>query len=253
MTILEKQDLENYKAPETLLQDKVILITGAGSGIGKSAALTFALRGATLVLVGRTLSKLELTYDEIEASKGPQPAIFPMNLESAQEQDYQALYESLENEFGQLHGLLHNAAELGPRTPLEHYGIAQWQKVIQVNTTAPFMLTKALLPLLKKPETASIIFTSSSVAKKGRAYWGAYSVSKSAGENLMEIFADELDATTDIRVNTINPGPTRTRMREAAFPAEDPSTLKHPDSIMNQYLFLMGNDSRNVHGAKINI
>lgn len=243
-------DVLNYQAPSDLLQGKVIVVTGAGDGIGKAAAKHYAACGATVILMGRTVKKLEAVYDEIEAAGGPQPAIYPINFEGAKEEDYNELGAVLQKEFGSLDGLLHNASELGPRTPLAQYSTDAWQRILQVNTTAPFLLTKALLPLLDKAEQASIIFTGSSVGYQGRAYWGAYAVSKAAVENMMQIFSAELAETSRIRVNSINPGATRTRMRANAYPAENPSTLKHPDEIMSLYLYLMGKDSVGVTGQQ---
>ncbi len=242
--------IEKYSPPSTLLKDKVILVTGAGDGIGKAAALAYAKHGATLILLGRTLQKLEAVYDAIEAEGLAQPAIFPMNLEGASEHDYKAMFDSLNEEFGKLDGLLHNASELGPRTPLSQYPLEAWQKLQQVNLNAPFIMTKALLPLLEKSNNASIIFTSSSVGRKGRAFWGAYAITKAACENMVQIFADELDGTANIRVNSINPGATRTKMRATAYPAEDPATIKAPEEILNAYLYLMGEDSAGVSGQQ---
>ncbi len=241
----------HYKAPGDLLSGKVIVVTGAGAGIGKACAMVFAQHGATVVLLGRTLSKLEAVYDAIEELDYPQPAIFPINFESATEQDYQQLQQALTQEFGCIDGLLHNASELGPRTPIKDYSVTEWQTVLTVNTTAPFMLTKTLLPLLEKSEAASIIFTGSSVGVKGRAYWGGYAVSKGAIETLMEVLADELEQT-HIRVNSLNPGATRTSMRTEAYPAEDPNTIVAPEDITNRYLFLMGHDSDGWHGQQLN-
>lgn len=243
-------DANNYQAPKDLLKDKVIVVTGAGDGIGRAAALRYAACGATLVLLGRTVKKLEAVYDEIEAAGGPQPAIYPINFEGAREEDYNELAAVLSREFGKVDGLLNNASELGPRTPLAQYSADAWQRILQVNTTAPFLLTKALLPLLNKADKASIIFTGSSVGYRGRAYWGAYAVSKAAVENMMQIFAAELAETSRIRVNSINPGATRTKMRANAYPAEDPRTLKQPDDIMPLYLYLMGDDSEGVTGEQ---
>lgn len=251
--MLAPDTLKQYQAPQDLLIGKTILVTGAGAGIGRAAAIAYAQHGATVILVGRTLKHLEAVYDEIEAGNCPQPAIFPINFESATEQDYQALAEAIDNEFDSLDGLLNNAAELGPRKPLELYAVDQWQKVMQINVTAPFILTKKLLPLLKKSKLASVIFTSSSLAQKGKAFWGAYSVSKAATENLMQIFADEADGISQIRFNAINPGATRTDMRASAYPAEDPSTVKSAESIMSQYLYLMGDDSKGVKQKRIDL
>ncbi|MDM8561826.1 YciK family oxidoreductase [Candidatus Marithioploca araucensis] len=241
-----------YTPPPALLAERVILITGAGDGIGRAAAKSFAAHGATVILLGRTISKLEAVYDEIEQAGHPQPAIYPMNLEIASPNDYENLANTLETEFKRLDGLLHNASILGTLTPLEHYEIDLWYQVMQVNLNAPFLLTQACLGLMKRAKDASIVFTSSSVGRKGRAYWGAYSVSKFATEGFMQILADELEVNTTIRVNSINPGATRTAMRAAAYPGEDYKTLPQPEEIMPLYLYLMGPESSEVNGQALN-
>lgn len=201
-----------------------------------------------MILLGRTIKKLESVYDEIEKAGHSQPAIYPMNLEGASPTDYENLAKTLEEEFGRLDGLLHNAGIFGTLTPIEHYNIKLWHQVMQVNINAPFMLTRACLDLMKAAPDASIVFTSSSVGRKGKAYRGAYGVSKFAVEGLMQILADELEANTKIRVNSIYPGPTRTAMRAAIYPGEDPMTLPPPEAIMPLYLYLMGADSVEVNG-----
>lgn len=242
----------DYTAPAQLLKDKTILVTGAGDGIGKTAALTYAQFGATVILLGRTPEKLEEVYDQIEALGAPKAAILPFDLQSADEQSYIELTNIIDNEFGVIDGLLHNASLLGMRTPLENYDPVTWDSVMKVNVTACFHLTQALLPLLHRSPSASIIFTSSSVGKKGRAYWGAYSVSKFATQGMMEILADELDNTSNIRCNVINPGATRTAMRAAAYPGEQPENNPTPEQIMPVYLYLMGNDSLEINGQTMN-
>ena len=237
-----------YNAPSDLLAGKTILVTGAGSGIGKTAALTYAQHGATVILLGRTISKLEAVYDTIEANGWPQPAIYPLNLEGATENDYQNLATTLEQEFGHLDGLLNNAGILGELKPIVQYDTDTWQRVMQVNLNAPFQLTKALIPLLRKAEHGSVIFTSSTVGHEGRANWGAYSVSKFATEGLMQTMADEEDGISNVRVNSLNPGGTQTAMRATAFPAEAPGTRPTPEAIMPLYLYLMGKDSVNENG-----
>jgi len=241
-----------YTPPPTLLTERIILITGAGDGIGRAAAKTFAAHGATIILLGRTTRKLETVYDEIVQAGHPQPAIYPLNLEGASPKDYENLANTLENEFGHLDGLLHNASVLGTLTPIEYYEVNTWYQVMQVNLHAPFLLTQACLALLKRSQDASIIFTSSSVGRQGRAYWGAYAVAKFATEGLMQILADELETNTSIRVNSINPGATRTTLRATAYPGEDPTTLPLPEAIMPIYLYLMGPDSRAVNGQALN-
>lgn len=241
----------DYQPREDLLQGRILVVTGAGDGIGRAAALAYARHGATVILLGRTVDKLESTYDAIEAAGGPQPAIFPLNLEGASLRDYQDMAETLHNEFGRLDGLLHNAGLLGRITPFEQYNPELWEQVMQVNVNGPIWMTQALLPLLQASDDASVIFTSSGVGRQGRAYWGAYAVSKFATEGFVQVLADEVDNQHAIRVNTLNPGATRTQMRRGAFPGEDPETLRTPDDIMPTYLWLMGPDSQGVNGEQV--
>ena len=241
---------KEYAPAKTLLQNRVIAITGAGSGIGKTVAKTYAEYGATVILIGRTSSKLESLYDEIEAAGLPQAAIYTIDFNSAVEKNYQDMAEAFDQEFGRLDGIVHNAAILGQRTSLRNHSVDMWQSVFQVNVTAPFTMTKALLPLLQKGDNASVIFTGSTVGYNGRAYWGAYATSKAAVENLMQILADELDETSTIRSNSINPGATRTSMRTAAYPGENPDTVKLPSELMPLYLYLMGTDSIGSNGRQ---
>ncbi len=242
-----------FEPAENELKDRVILVTGAGDGIGRAVARELAHHGASLVLLGRTQGKLEQTYDDIMASKAPEPAICPLDLAKAEWPDYMAIGEGIANDFGRLDGILHNAGMLGDRSPIEHHSISAWQKTLQVNLTAPFMLTRACLPLLKQSPDASVIFTSSGVGHKGRAYWGAYAVSKAGLENLAETLADELEVNTRIRVNTINPGPVRTAMRAAAYPAEDREELLSPADISRAYLYLLGPASVGISGRHFDI
>lgn len=241
---------DGYTPRQDLLKGKVIVVTGAGAGIGRSAALSFAAHGATVVLLGRTIPKLEMVYDEIEAAGGPQPAIYPINFEGAVAKDYDDMAQTLFDEFGKVDGLLHNAAELGERTPMNNYSPDVWIRVMQVNVNAPFMLTRALLPVMNHSSAGSILFTGSSVGYEGRAFWGAYAASKAANENMMQTLAQELDQTTQIRCNSINPGATRTKMRATAYPAEDPMKVKPAEDLMPLYLYLMGDDSVGVSGQQ---
>lgn len=242
----------DYRPDKNLLNDKVILVTGAGDGIGKGAAIAFARHGATVILAGRTVAKLEMAYDQIENSGYPVPTIYPVDLAGAEEEDYRTLCQTIDDQFGRLDGLLHNAGELGERTPIANYKLSTWEKVIHTNVTAQFLLTKALLPVLEKANHASIILTSSGVGRRGKAFWGAYAVSKFATEGFCQVLASELEETTNIRVNCINPGATRTAMRARAYPAEDPRTLRTADEIMGTYLYLMGDESLSVNGQSLN-
>lgn len=247
MTVTPR-NLTFYEADNDLLQERIILVTGAGDGIGQAAALAFADCGATLILAGRTVPKLEAVYDLIVDNGRAEPAIYPVDLRGATEADYADLAQHIDNQFGRLDGLLHNAGELGPRTPLSNYKLDSWETVMHVNVTAPFMLTRALLPVLEKSRDASVLFTSSGVGRKGKAHWGAYSVSKFATEGLSQVWAAEVKGVAPIRINCINPGATRTKMRATAYPGEDPNKLKTPEQIMPAYLYLMGPDSKGVSG-----
>lgn len=242
--------LSDYQPAPDLLRSRVILVTGAGDGIGAAAAKSFAAHGATVILLGRGIRKLEKVYDGIEAAGGPQPAIYPMNLEGAAPKDYEDLAQRIGDEFGRLDGLLHNAALLGTLTPLAQYNLDQWSKVMQVNLNAPFLLTRATLDLLKQSPDASVLFTTDAVGRRGRAYWGAYAISKAANENMMEIWAAELEANTSVRLNSLDPGPVRTSMRARAYPGEDPATHPEPARIMDAYLYLIGPDSKGITGQR---
>lgn len=239
-----------YQPRPDLLKDKIILITGAGDGIGRAAAISYALHGATVVLHGRTLNKLEVIYDEIESLGAPQPAILPLQLSTASSREYEHLVTMLEEQFGRLDGILHNAGVLGARVPLSDYPIETWDEVMAVNLRAPFVLTQALLPLLQKSENASVVFATSGVGREARALWGAYSVSKVAIEAMNKIFASE-NSFPNIRYNCLNPGATRTAMRAKAYPQEDPLSLPTPESLMPAYLYLMGEDSVHMTGESI--
>lgn len=232
------------------LKDKIILVTGAGDGIGKVAALTYAKCGATVLLLGKTQSKLEAVYDEIESLGLPEAAILPLDLQKASFAEMQALANLIEKEFGHIDGLLHNAAILGALTPLEMYDPITFEQVMRVNSTAVFMLTQALLPLLRAAQSGSIVFTSSGVAKP-RAFWGAYALSKQAIEGMASIFTQETQNMTALRFNCINPGATRTNMRAHAFPGEDPYTLKTPEEIMNAYVYLMMDAAAGIKGEVV--
>jgi len=239
-----------YQAPADLLKDKVILVTGASDGIGKTIAKSYAEHGATVILHGRSIEKLEQVYDDIVNKGGAQPAILPLDLQNAAQQQYISLAETIQSELGRLDGILHNAAKISELSPIEFTEANLWHEMMQVNINAIFMLTQACLPLLREAPEASIITTTSGVGRKGRAFWGPYAVSKFAVEGFTQVLADELESS-NIRVNSINPGPTRTKMRATAYPAEDASRLASPAELSNLYLYLMGNDSHSVHGQSI--
>ncbi len=243
--------LASYKPEDNFLKGKVILVSGAGDGIGKAAAITYAKYGANVILLGRTEEKLNKVYDLIEEQGSTQPVVVTLDLKDCEEPVYHKIAEQVLETFGKLDGLLLNAGILGEIKPLTQYSGSLFQEVLNVNVTSQFLLCKALTPALGKAENASVIFTSSSVGRKGRAYWGAYSVSKFATEGLMQVYADEIENTSSIRTNSINPGATRTSMRGKAYPAENPSKLPNPEDIMGAYLFLMSDDSIDLNGKAL--
>ncbi|MGI9203167.1 MAG: YciK family oxidoreductase [Woeseiaceae bacterium] len=246
-------DPKTYEYGDDVLEDRIILITGASDGIGRELALHAAQLGAQVVLHGRSTRKLEEIYDEIEAIDGTKrPSIAVLDLSMADGEAYAALTDSIEKEFGRLDGLVHNAGILGPRLSIEQYDITDWQRVLHVNLTAPFVMTQQLMPLLKNAADPSIIFTSSGVGRVGKAFWGAYSVSKFGTESLSQMIANE-NLHTALRSNCINPGPVRTKMRLEAYPAEDRDKLLLPKDIMPAYIFLLGPDSKGVTGQSIDI
>jgi NAD(P)-dependent dehydrogenase (short-subunit alcohol dehydrogenase family) len=248
MTSLRTVDPKHFKPEAGSFAGRVILITGASGGLGRALALECARAGASVILSGRNGAKLERVYDEIEALGAPQPAIAMLDLAAATAVDYDSLANTIDAEFGRLDGLVHSAALLGDRTPLEQYDIPTWCKVLHVNLTAPFILTQVLLPALRKSADASIIFVSSGVVRKPRPFWGAYAAAKTALESVRSMLSQEIEGEPNIRVNSVNPGRIRTAMRAAAYPAEDPSTVPTPQSVSGVFLYLLSTHGRGVDG-----
>jgi NAD(P)-dependent dehydrogenase (short-subunit alcohol dehydrogenase family) len=242
---------KNFTPDRDSLRGRAILITGAGSGLGRALAIECARAGASVILSGRNGAKLDLVYDEIEAMGAPQPAIAVLDLAVATAVDYDRLARVIDEEFGKLDGLVHAAGLLGDRTPLEQYDVPTWCKVLHVNLTAPFILTQVLLAALRKSEDASIIFVSSGVVKQSRPFWGAYAVSKAGLESVRSMLSEELEGETNIRVNSVNPGRMRTGMRAAAYPAEDPNTVPTPESVSGTFLYLLSSSGRGIDGRFI--
>ena len=247
------EKIRSLDFPRDLLAGKNILVTGAGDGIGRAASVAYGRCGARVILAGRTVPKLETTYDLVlEAQKKleieAEPAIYPIDFSGADEQDYEQMSIIIEETMGGLDGILHNAGILGARRPISGYYLNDWDACMNVNVRSQVMLTKAMLPVLERSPTGKIIFTSSSVGRKGRAHWGAYAVSKFAVEGLMQVLADEMDGASPVCVNSIDPGATRTQMRARAYPAENPALVAAPEEIMPVYLYLMSSLSDGVNG-----
>ncbi len=246
-------DPKTYEYGAGILSGRVILITGATDGIGRALALHTAELGAQVILHGRSTKKLEAVYDEIEAIEcAPRPSIAVLDLSIADGEAYASLADSIDKEFGRLDGLVHNAGILGQRLSIEQYDISEWQRVLHVNLTVPFVLTRQLFPLLRESEDPSVIFTSSGVGRVGKAFWGAYSVSKFGTEALSQILAAE-NSHLPLRANCLNPGPVRTKMRLEAYPAEDRDKLVTPGDIMPAYIYLLGPDSRGITGKSFDL
>lgn len=242
----------SWSAAANELAGKTILVTGAAEGIGRAASLALASAGAEVLLLSRNEARLESLYDEIVAMDGPLPALLPMDLVKATYDDFVTLAGSLGEALPKLDGLLHNASLLGDRKPIAQTRATAWHEVMQVNVNAGFMLTQVLLPMLNEAPTASVVFTSSGVGRTGRAYWGSYAVSKFATEGLMQVLADELEATSSIRVNSLNPGAVNTAMRRSAYPAEPPTTNPDPTDIIREWVYLMSDASAHLNGQALN-
>ena len=232
------------------LKGRVIMVTGASGGLGRAVALALAAAGAEVILHGRNVRKLEAVHAEIEKLGGPEASIVPLDLERALAADYEAVAAAIEKRYGRLDGLLHNAALLGTLTPIEQYDVPTFMRVMHVNLTAAFVLTRQLLPLLRASSDAAVLFTSSGVGSRGRAYWGAYAISKFAAEGFTQVLSAELEGTSAVRVNIIDPGKVRTSMRRQAYPSENQDSLPSPESLTAPYLALLGPASRGVTGRR---
>jgi NAD(P)-dependent dehydrogenase (short-subunit alcohol dehydrogenase family) len=235
------------------LTDKLVLITGASRGLGRAIALAAAAAGATTLLLARDGRALEKLADEIEAAGGPAPSLVPLNLENATVDHYAEVAGLIAGRWGRLDGLVLNAGLLGELSPLRNYDPLQWARVFQVNVHAHFLLLQACLPLLEQAPGASVLFTSSSVGRQGRAYWGAYAASKFALEGMMQTLADELAGTSQVRVNSVNPGRCRTRMRAQAYPGENADALPDPSQLAPAFVYLLSDAASACHGRQYDL
>ncbi|MDP1558792.1 MAG: YciK family oxidoreductase [Nitrosomonas sp.] len=245
------RNFKNYSITEDLLKDRVILVTGAGQGMGRVAALTYATYGATVILHGRKVDKLECVYDEIETLGKAQAAIHPLDFEKSTEKDFAIMAQAITQQLGRLDGILHNAAFLFGVSPLEIQTLEQWQAMMQVNLLAPFALTRACLPLLKCSSDACVIMTSDTHGHNPTAYWGGFAVAKAGVEALVKIQAEEWEIMPNLRINTVIPGPVNTPQRAKTHPGEVKHSLTQPEDLMSTYLYLMGPDSIGINGQTI--
>jgi NAD(P)-dependent dehydrogenase (short-subunit alcohol dehydrogenase family) len=245
--------LAGWSPPPDLLQDRTILVTGAANGIGQALAAALVTYGATTILLDKDVRGLEQTCDRIAAAGHAEPALAPMDLTGATANDYRDLADTIGGEYRQLDGLVHSAAMLGALVPLAHFEDELWQQTLQVNLNAPCQLTLACLPLLENSADASIVFVADAVGRRGKAYWGAYGVAKAGLEGFMQILADELEANTKVRVNSLDPGPVLTGLRRLAFPAEIVTTTKSPGDVVKPFLYLLGPDSAGITGQQLSV
>lgn len=232
--------------------NRVILVTGATAGIGRALALELGCRGATVILLGRNESELDAVYDAILECGGPTPAIVPCDLATLDAAQADALSAHIQEHFGRLDGLAHIAGILGGREPIQSHRPKQWDLALQINLTAVFQLTQALLPLLDASDSGRIVFATSSVGIRVDAYWGAYAVSKAGLEMFAGILGQELENTSTTRIFTVNPGGTRTKMRAEAMPGEDPQTLPSPEMVADAFLYGLTEEAGTFHGQRVN-
>lgn len=235
-----------------LLNDKVILITGAGGGLGGTAALALAAQGSQVILLDKNIPKLEKVYDAIVAQGVNEPVLYPFDLAGASEVQYEELATAITDKYGALQGLLHSAVEFSAFSPIANYRTKAWGHALNVNLNAPFLLTRVLLPVLQKSKYASIVFTSDSTAQKMPAYSGAYGVSKLALEALAQILAKELEQSKKIRVNILIPGVIDSPLRKRSYPGEDKTNLPKMDSLKEIYTYLFSDKSIGVTAQSLN-
>ena len=243
--------MSQLQTQQKLLQDKIILITGALGKLGEALSRECAQQGATIILLDKDIGRLEDLYDKIEQAGGPQPAIYPMDLAGASLKDFEDLGANIGAEFSRLDGIVHNQNLQGSLMPLMQYDLQHWQKVMQVNLHAPYLLNRFCLPLLVEAPRASVIFNINEAALHGKAYWGAWSVSKAGLVNLMQVMADELESNTRIRVNCYHPGIIADEARAQAYPGENPANLTQVNDILPDYLYLLSDQGVAIRGKII--
>ena len=239
----------NYVAPHALLKDRVILITGAGNGIGAAVAKAYAKHQATVILLDKNIPALEKTYDDITALNAHAANIYPFDLNNTCIADYDELASNIDDNFSRLDGITHCAASIGQLAPVQHQSAQTWLETVHINLTAPYLLTRACLPLLQQnSRPTAIIFTTDN--RKDKAYWSGYGISKAGIESLTKQLADELD-DHPVRINCVDPGIVATALHARAFPAIDPTDLTKPDNVTGAYLYLMSEDEPTINGQII--
>ena len=254
MTEFNWQDYQAQSAQTkaTHFDDKVIMVTGAANGIGKAVTIALAEHGATVLMVDKKSRHLEKLFDEIVDRGFAEPIIIPVDLMEVTPESATELAQAIFDDIGKLDGLLHNAAELGSPSPLDQYDMDYWNSVMHTNLQAPYILSRALLPLLKQDYSTNLLFTSADVGREAAPYWGAYSIAYAGLEAQMTIWAEELENVSNIKVNSIDPGPVRTSFRRRSHPGESQESLITPQSIVAAYLHLLSGQHE-FHGEKLSI
>ncbi len=247
------QQIAQYAPPAKFLADRVILVTGAGQGLGQAIAQAAAAHGATVVLHGRNSKKLEKTYDAIVASGAPTPAIAPLDFATAAEHDFAQLAQMIGHELGRCDGIVHCAAMLKHLQPLANESLDDWLALLRVNLAAPFALTRACMPLLQQCKNAPVIFVSETHGLRPAAYWGGFAVSKFALTGLLKIWCDELGSANSPCMNIVVPGAMQSPQRAITHPGEDKSTLKNPDKVAKAFLYLLSERGKTVRGQTIEL
>jgi NAD(P)-dependent dehydrogenase (short-subunit alcohol dehydrogenase family) len=245
-----QRELFAYQPFPNVLTGRIILVTGATGGIGSAISFGLAAYGARLIVVGKTPLALDALCDRIERAGYLPPSAIALNQEGAGVADYDTIADSIRTHYARLDGMVLNAAMLGEPAPLSGADPMSWARVMQVNLHSNFLLLRSMLPQLAAAADASIVFTSADVGRHARAYWGAYAVSKCGLEGLMQVVAAESTATS-IRANSIDPGATRTKLRTAAYPAEDSNAVPNAESLVPAYVYLLGPASKGVNGERL--
>jgi NAD(P)-dependent dehydrogenase (short-subunit alcohol dehydrogenase family) len=243
--------MNDYRPAHDLLRDRIILVTGVADTIGRAVATACARHGATVILSDLKQADLEPTYDALEAEGCPQPAILTLDLDQAKEPAFIAAADTLGGEFGRLDGLVHCAAYAPFLSRIDDYDPAEWERVLRINLTAPFLLTQACLPLLRAGVEPSVVFTADRVGRRGLAYWGAFAAAKFGCEGLMQTLADELRDSSPIRVNSLDPGIVQSGLRARLYPGEDPKHWPPAEAVTASYLYLLGPDAHGISGQAL--
>ena len=243
----------DYQPDPALLAGRVILVTGAGSGLGRAVAMACARHGATVALLGRKQEKLEATYDDIVEAKGPEPAMIPLDLDTAGTLEMESLAQLIRRDLKRLDGIAHCAVHFVPLGPLANQTIEQWMQLLRVNLAAPFALTRACLPLLSAAKDSSVVFTGETHGAHPAAYWGGFAVSKSGLSTLAAIWADELEQAGKPRMNVLIPGPIATPQRSRSHPGENPKRLRTADEAALAFLWLLGPDGAGCNGKTVSL